>query len=88
MMNFWLFLTSEWYSYHFPELVKIVADNYAYARVAMFIGNRKLFTEEKVEGLTEILVDSTKAQAIYDASRSSMGLFFCYRLTKLFGCNF
>jgi len=65
---------SEWYSYHFPELVKIVPENYLYAKAARFIQNRKLLSEEKLEGLEEIVMDSAKAQAILDAARSSMGM--------------
>lgn len=64
----------EWYSYHFPELYKIVPENYLYARVAKFIGNRKTFDTDKLEELEEIVMDSAKAQAILDASRSSMGM--------------
>ena len=64
----------EWYSYHFPELVKIVPDNYMYARVVYFIKNRKELSEDKLEQLEEIVGDSAKAQAILDASRSSMGM--------------
>jgi len=64
----------EWYSYHFPELMKIVTDNYTYARVAKFIKNRKDFTEEMIEPLEEIVMDSAKAQAIWDANRASMGM--------------
>jgi len=64
----------EWYSYHFPELVKIVPENYMYAKVAKFIQNRKTLSEESLEGLEEIIMDSSKAQAILDASRSSMGM--------------
>lgn len=64
----------EWYSYHFPELVKIVPENYTYARLAQFIKNRKELSEEKLEELEEITMDSGKAQAILDASRSSMGM--------------
>ena len=64
----------EWYSYHFPELVKIVPDNYMYARVVYYIKNRKELSEEKLEQLEEIVGDSAKAQAILDASRSSMGM--------------
>ncbi|XP_049810285.1 nucleolar protein 56 [Schistocerca nitens] len=64
----------EWYSYHFPELVKIVPENYMYARVARLIGNRKEFTEDKLEALEELVMDSAKAQAILSASRSSMGM--------------
>ena len=44
-----------------------------YAKVAKFIKNRKELTDESVEPLEEIVMDSAKAQAILDASRSSMG---------------
>ncbi|XP_041368368.1 nucleolar protein 56-like [Gigantopelta aegis] len=64
----------EWYSYHFPELMKIITDNYTYARVAKIIKNRKELTEDKVESLEEIVMDSAKVQAIVDAARSSMGM--------------
>ncbi|XP_067006875.2 nucleolar protein 56 isoform X2 [Anabrus simplex] len=64
----------EWYSYHFPELVKIVPENYMFAKVARFIKNRKELSEESLEKLEEILMDSGKAQAVLDASRSSMGM--------------
>ncbi|KAK7868279.1 hypothetical protein R5R35_013874 [Gryllus longicercus] len=64
----------EWYSYHFPELIKIVPENYMYAKVAQFIKNRKELDESKLEGLEEIVLDSSKAEAILNASRSSMGM--------------
>jgi len=67
----------EWYSYHFPELVKIVNDNYLYARVAKLIKNRKECNdsdEELIEKLEQIIMDSGKAQAIVNASKSSMGM--------------
>ncbi|XP_054280540.1 nucleolar protein 56 [Macrosteles quadrilineatus] len=64
----------EWYSYHFPELVKIVPENYMYAKTVQFIKNRKNLSEDHLEGLEEIVMDSAKAQTILDASRSSMGM--------------
>ncbi|XP_031843976.1 nop56 ribonucleoprotein [Nomia melanderi] len=64
----------EWYSYHFPELVKIVPENYLYAKVTQLIKNRKELTEEKLQALEEVVMDSSKAQAIIDASKSSMGM--------------
>ncbi|NXB41767.1 NOP56 protein, partial [Leucopsar rothschildi] len=64
----------EWYGYHFPELIKIVPENAMYCRVAKFIGNRRELSEESLEGLEEIVMDSAKAQAILEASRSSMGM--------------
>ncbi|XP_014614427.1 PREDICTED: nucleolar protein 56 [Polistes canadensis] len=64
----------EWYSYHFPELEKIVPENYMFAKVTQLIKNRKELTEEKLEALEQIVMDSAKAQAIIDASKSSMGM--------------
>lgn len=64
----------EWYSYHFPELIKIVPENYVFARLTKFIKNRKELSEASLEPLEEIVMDSNKAQAILDASRSSMGM--------------
>ncbi|KAM8939634.1 nucleolar protein 56 [Pelodytes ibericus] len=64
----------EWYGYHFPELIKIVSDNYTYCRMTKYIGNRKELSEENLEGMEEIVMDSAKAQAVLDASRSSMGM--------------
>jgi nucleolar protein 56 len=69
-----MFVCSEWYSYHFPELVKIVPENYMFAKVARFVKNRKELTEDKLEELEEIVMDSAKAQAILDATKSSMGM--------------
>lgn len=42
--------------------------------MAKFIKNRKELSEASLEGLEEIVMDSAKAQAILDASRSSMGM--------------
>lgn len=64
----------EWYSYHFPELVKIIPENYMYAKAAQFIKDRKSLTDDKLEELEEIVMDSSKAQAIIDAAKMSMGM--------------
>uniref|UniRef100_A0A182K2N3 Nucleolar protein 56 n=1 Tax=Anopheles christyi TaxID=43041 RepID=A0A182K2N3_9DIPT len=64
----------EWYSYHFPELVKIVPENYMFAKVAHFIKDRKSLTNDRLAELEEILMDSEKAQAVLDASKMSMGM--------------
>ncbi|NWT48350.1 NOP56 protein, partial [Chroicocephalus maculipennis] len=54
-------------------LIKIVSENYTYCRLAKFIGNRKELSEESLEGLEEIVMDSAKAQAILEASGGAMG---------------
>lgn len=64
----------EWYSWHFPELAKIVNDNYIYARCASFIKNRNTLSEDSLDGLKSIVLDEEKAQQILHASRSSMGM--------------
>uniref|UniRef100_A0A2M3Z0B4 Nucleolar protein 56 n=1 Tax=Anopheles braziliensis TaxID=58242 RepID=A0A2M3Z0B4_9DIPT len=64
----------EWYSYHFPELVKIVPENYLFAKVAHFIKDRKSLTEDSLAGLEELVMDSEKAQAIINAAKMSMGM--------------
>merc|ERR1740128_370461 len=64
----------EWYSYHFPELIKVVPENALFAKCVKVIKNRKDLTADKLEALEAIVMDSAKAQAIIDASKSSMGM--------------
>lgn len=45
----------EWYSWHFPELAKIVTDNITYAQMVDFIGMRQNVKKIKLDKLTEIL---------------------------------
>lgn len=40
-LNTFAMRVKEWYSWHFPELVKIVSDNYTFARLAKAIKVRK-----------------------------------------------
>jgi len=54
--------------------VKIIPDNYMFAKCSKFIKDRKTLTQDKLEGLEEIVMDSAKAQAIIDASKMSMGM--------------
>ena len=45
----------EWYGWHFPELSRLVKDNFIYARCAQFIGDRAALTAEKLAGLVDII---------------------------------
>ncbi|XP_027335329.1 nucleolar protein 56-like isoform X2 [Abrus precatorius] len=63
----------EWYSWHFPELVKIVNDNYLYAKVSKFIEDKSKLSEDKIPGLTDIVGDEDKAKEIVEAAKASMG---------------
>ncbi|KAL0715099.1 hypothetical protein Bca4012_064421 [Brassica carinata] len=63
----------EWYSWHFPELVKIVNDNYLYARVSKMIDDKSKLTEDHIPMLTEVLGDEDKAKEVVEAGKASMG---------------
>ena len=41
----------EWYSWHFPELVKVVNDNYMYARCLLLIKRRDTLSEASLPAL-------------------------------------
>ena len=47
-INTFVMRVREWYSWHFPELVKLVNDNYQYSRLALLIKDKGSLTEEKV----------------------------------------
>eukprot|EP00730_Choanoeca_flexa_P008896 TRINITY_DN12555_c2_g6_i3.p1 TRINITY_DN12555_c2_g6~~TRINITY_DN12555_c2_g6_i3.p1 ORF type:complete len:532 (+),score=208.98 TRINITY_DN12555_c2_g6_i3:23-1597(+) len=64
----------EWYSYHFPELAKIVADNIVFARLAQLIGRRSTIKDDMLDKFEELTMDSAKAQQIIDAAKTSMGM--------------
>ncbi|KAK4553389.1 Nucleolar protein 56 [Recurvomyces mirabilis] len=64
----------EWYSWHFPELIKIVSENHKYARCALFIGDKKTLSEDSLHDLAaHVDDDESIARAIIDAARVSMG---------------
>merc|ERR1712216_822044 len=75
-LNTFAMRVREWYSWHFPELVKIVNDNIIFAKLAKFIGNKKTLNDDSIDSLKEILGEEheEKAQAVLDAARSSMGV--------------
>ena len=69
----------EWYSWHFPEMNKIVKDNFLFARAAEFISDRSTFDDSKVDELKKILMDDADdedsvAAKVYTALKTSMGM--------------
>jgi len=64
----------EWYSWHFPELVKIVSENHKYAKVALFIKDKKTLSEDSLHDLAAHVDDDEDiARSIIDAAKTSMG---------------
>ncbi|RAL42818.1 hypothetical protein DM860_009325 [Cuscuta australis] len=63
----------EWYSWHFPELVKIINDNYLYAKLAKFIDDKAQLSDDSILAIMEIVGDEDKAKEIVEAAKASMG---------------
>lgn len=64
----------EWYSWHFPELIKIVSDNQRYAQVALLVKDKKELDDDKLHDLAALVEDDEGvAQSIIDAAKHSMG---------------
>lgn len=64
----------EWYSWHFPELVKIVSDNQTYAQLVLFIGEKTTLSDDKLHDLAALVNDDESiASSIIQAARVSMG---------------
>lgn len=63
----------EWYSWHFPELVKIVNDNYTYAKLVKFVKDKSSLTDSSLEEITEVIGDEDKAREVIEAAKASMG---------------
>ena len=55
-----------------------------YCRMAQLIGNRKELSEENLESMEAVVMDGAKAQAILEASRSSMGKQTSFNLWHLY----
>lgn len=65
-VNTFVMRMREWYSWHFPELVKLVPDATEYSRTALLIKDRSDFGEEKRADLVDILKEDERAEAVYE----------------------
>merc|ERR1740117_1799266 len=63
----------EWYSWHFPELVKIVNDNFQFCQLCHLIKDRSNLTEELLPKMEAITNDMDLAKQVLQASKMSMG---------------
>lgn len=60
--------------------MKIVSDNYLYAKVAKYIEDKSKLSDESIPGLTEVVGDEDKAKEIVDAAKASMGIYHIFLL--------
>lgn len=55
--------------------MKIVNDNYLYAKIAKFVENKSELSEAQIPALEDIVGDEDKAKEIVEAAKASMGTF-------------
>lgn len=63
----------EWYSWHFPELAKLVADHRQFSKLTILIKNKSNLSEKNLVDISEIVGSEEVAKLILEASKSSMG---------------
>lgn len=62
----------EWYSWHFPELAKIVSDNHVFVQLVALIGDRATSTAS-LEEIEAIIGDGELAERVVETAQNSMG---------------
>lgn len=73
----------EWFGWHFPELVKIVNDNYIYAKLADYIKDKSELAEKDISKLADLIGDEDKAKEVVEAAKASMGNEIWLHLTSV-----
>lgn len=63
----------EWFSWHFPEMGKIVTDNQIYSQLVHLVETRENVVEELAPKMTEITMDDDISNQIVEAAKTSMG---------------
>jgi nucleolar protein 56 len=64
----------EWYSWHFPELNKMVKDNVQFAKLVKLIGDKSNINDEMIDAINDIVKDENLAKEIIASGRASMGV--------------
>lgn len=62
----------EWYGTHFPELTRLISDNYTYCRIAKIIQDCKNINDEQINEQKSFIDDDT-LQQIINSSKMTIG---------------
>ena len=54
-INTFVMRVREWYSWHFPELVRVVSDNYLYARLTLLVKDKAALSEAMLPGAAALV---------------------------------
>lgn len=71
-LNNYAMRLKEWYSWHFPELAKIISDNMTYSQAVILIGMRTNVKDLTDEQLLEVMPEEIAAE-VREAAEISMG---------------
>lgn len=63
----------EWYSWHFPELAKVVNDNRVFIKLVLLIKDKAQISSELLPEIEEVVGDAGIAEKVYQAATASMG---------------
>ncbi|KAL9035505.1 MAG: hypothetical protein Q9214_006551, partial [Letrouitia sp. 1 TL-2023] len=64
----------EWYSWHFPELIRIVSENYQYSKLALFIGDKSRLSDSHLHDVAaQVNKDVEIAKSVIKTAKISMG---------------
>eukprot|EP01114_Cavostelium_apophysatum_P015830 TRINITY_DN439_c0_g1_i1.p1 TRINITY_DN439_c0_g1~~TRINITY_DN439_c0_g1_i1.p1 ORF type:complete len:524 (+),score=198.18 TRINITY_DN439_c0_g1_i1:75-1646(+) len=72
-LNTFAMRCKEWYSWHFPELIRVVPDQKQFARLVKLIRNKDNISEDDLPAIEEVTGSAEVAQEVLDAARTSMG---------------
>jgi nucleolar protein 58 len=72
-LNNYAMRLKEWYSWHFPELAKIVTDSMTYAQAVLLFGMRQNVKNVSDDKLNDVLQDEQIATEVKEAAEISMG---------------
>ena len=72
-LNTFCMRIKEGYSWHFPELAKIISDNETYTRLVAMIGNKANINQIELEDLTALTGDDSLSKKIVERTQSSVG---------------
>lgn len=72
-LNTFCMRVKEGYSWHYPELAKIVSDNETYVWLVSLIGNKANINKISLEEITELTGDEGLSKKIIERTQSSVG---------------
>ena len=72
-LNTFCMRIKEGYSWHFPELAKLISDNETYTRLVALIGNKANISKIDLDDLTALTGDESLSKKIVERTQSSVG---------------